>query len=279
MAQGRYLTPAEQAETKRKREERLAREKAQREARAKANRGGLTRSQGSSGGPTYAPTKGGPNRSGKPVAKPSAKGPKNGDTTIKEGHKFVFSNGRWIKVSPSKTAPKVKDYTDASGNTYDGNSGKLKSSATSSAPKSSGSRTSTPAARPAGTQPSKPASNAGMKNQDKDFRGNPNNSRSISATLKDLKEMRANSEARQGKGAQSGGTKYGAKANTSKVDTKAESGYTPKASTSKDYSKASTTNNTSTAYNGKSLLQAVKDREEEKKRKKRLGSTKPGSTY
>jgi hypothetical protein len=31
----------------------------------------------------------------KPAAKPQAKAPNNGDTTIKEGNKFVFNNGQW----------------------------------------------------------------------------------------------------------------------------------------------------------------------------------------
>lgn len=78
------------------------------------------------------------------------------------------------------TKTKVADYNDVQGNTYDGNTGRLKSKvapkpAAKPAPKpSSGGRTyasvSTPTTTASVTE--KPQSNAGMKNQNKDYRGN-----------------------------------------------------------------------------------------------------------
>jgi hypothetical protein len=44
----------------------------------------------------------------KPTSKPEAKGPKNGDTTIKEGHKFVFKDGKWLKATASTPKPAAK---------------------------------------------------------------------------------------------------------------------------------------------------------------------------
>lgn len=42
----------------------------------------------------------------KPATKSTAKGPKNGDTTIKEGNKFVFKDGYWKKAEkPAATKP------------------------------------------------------------------------------------------------------------------------------------------------------------------------------
>jgi hypothetical protein len=131
--------------------------------------------------PQYQGPGGNPNRSGEgqvqqrkpPVAKP----PKNGDTTIKEGHKFVFKNGNWVKAAkptpkpaakPSRTTPSQQTRTSTSNNTV------------------SRASTGKPAPKPAGKVPS---SNAGMKNQDKNFRGNPNRKDSIASTLRELRSM------------------------------------------------------------------------------------------
>lgn len=126
--------------------------------------------------------------------------PKNGDTTIKEGHKFVFKDGNWVKApkqgnhvsrfagardkahaqaknitgeskptpKPSQTTPSQQTRTSTSNNTV------------------SRASTGKPAPKPAGKVPS---SNAGMKNQDKNFRGNPNRKDSIASTLRELRGM------------------------------------------------------------------------------------------
>lgn len=57
--------------------------------------------------PQYQGPGGDPKGSGKGQAqqrKPAeAKPPKNGDTTIKEGNKFVYKDGKWTKVTPTST--------------------------------------------------------------------------------------------------------------------------------------------------------------------------------
>jgi hypothetical protein len=80
------------------------------------------------------------NKYKKLAANPAAN--KNGDTTVKEGHTFVFKDGKWLKKQPT-SKPKVADYNDAQGNTYDGNTGRLKSkvAAKPAAKPSSGGRT------------------------------------------------------------------------------------------------------------------------------------------
>jgi hypothetical protein len=44
----------------------------------------------------------------KAATKPTVKAPKNGDTTIKEGHKFVFKDGKWLKATASTSKPAAK---------------------------------------------------------------------------------------------------------------------------------------------------------------------------
>lgn len=106
--------------------------------------------------------------------------------------------------------PYVATYTDAQGNVYDGNTGRYLRTmsrgaakpspapsasrpSTSSSSRSSGS-TSTP--KPAGKVPS---STAGMKNQDKNFRGNPERQGSIASTLRELRGMGSGRKAAESK--------------------------------------------------------------------------------
>jgi hypothetical protein len=128
----------------------------QREAAAKAAnkpKRGQKGAQTSGGSKTKGDTVGG----AKPISKPTTK-----------------------PATKPTTKPKVADYNDAQGNTYDGNTGRLKSKvapkpAAKPAPKpSSGGRTYASASTPATTASvtEKPQSNAGMKNQNKDYRGN-----------------------------------------------------------------------------------------------------------
>ena len=109
----------------------------------------------------------------------------------------VTPSGRTPKPTkpskPSKPAARVADYKDAQGNTYDGNTGRLKSAAPArpqrpSVRQSSGgnggngggqTRSSGGSSAPATPRSSAPrsttpstSSNAGMKNQDKNYRGN-----------------------------------------------------------------------------------------------------------
>lgn len=65
----------------------------------------------------------------KPTATTTAKPPKNGDTTIKEGNKFVFNNGQW-RLAPKASKPQATPATRPAATTP---------------------------SRPAGTQPSRPA--------------------------------------------------------------------------------------------------------------------------
>jgi hypothetical protein len=156
--------------------------------------------------------------------------PREGDTTIKEGNKFVFKNGSWVKASTDsrthtrtgqgstagRTTPAAKPAAkpnswNRTGNAdveqlrqaqndaiknHPGNKPKPsappKPSGSSSTPpaptRGSGSTSSAskPTPKPAGKVPS---SNAGMKNQDKNFRGNPDRKDSIASTLRELRGM------------------------------------------------------------------------------------------
>ena len=58
-----------------------------------------------------------------------ANAPKNGDVTVKEGNTFIFKDGNWTKPAD------VKNYKDAQGNLYDGNSGQLIKAAPAAAPR------------------------------------------------------------------------------------------------------------------------------------------------
>ena len=129
----------------------------QREAAAKAAnkpKRGQKGAQTSGGSKTKGDTVGG----AKPISKPTTK-----------------------PATKSTTKPKVADYNDAQGNTYDGNTGRLKSKVApkpaakpAAKPSSGGGRTyassSTRTTTASATE--KPQSNAGMKNQNKDYRGN-----------------------------------------------------------------------------------------------------------
>jgi len=104
--------------------------------------------------------------------------PKNGDVTIKEGNRFVYRNGKWIKETEIKEGNRFK---------FDGKTGQYRKAAPEAPakPPQRASATSTPAraSRPA-PAPSRtasrsasapaaprPASDAGMKNQDKNYKG------------------------------------------------------------------------------------------------------------
>jgi len=111
------------------------------------------------------------NRTGKPkpkAAKPASK-TKVADYTDAQGNVYDGNTGR-LK-SASKT--KVADYTDAQGNVYDGNKGHLKKAAS----KPSGSSSEPPAPKPKPPAP-KPAdkvpsgSSKATSKQDKNYRGN-----------------------------------------------------------------------------------------------------------
>lgn len=153
--------------------------------------------------------------------------PREGDTTIKEGNKFVFKNGGWVKASTdsrthtrrgqgSRTKPAAKPaaksdpkanwrgkvgYTDY-GTLRKGQNETIKNHpGNKPAPKPSGSSSNapTPTRRPGNTSSASkptpkpagkvPSSNAGMKNQDKNFRGNPDRKDSIASTLRELRGM------------------------------------------------------------------------------------------
>jgi hypothetical protein len=142
--------------------------------------------------------------------------PREGDTTMKEGNEFVFKNGRWVKVTPasqgsrrnvrSTTAkPKPTNNKPRVANIppSEGTGGKAEtalkygSGAPKPSPKPSPSASKPPAPTRSSTSSSStpkpagkvPASNAGMKNQDKTFRGNPERKDSIASTLRELRGM------------------------------------------------------------------------------------------
>jgi hypothetical protein len=78
-----------------------------------------------------------------------ANAPKNGDVTVKEGNTFTFKDGKWNKHAD------VKNYKDAQGNLYDGNSGQLiKAAPTPAAPLSNAGQRVAPPASPAPQGPS-----------------------------------------------------------------------------------------------------------------------------
>lgn len=122
--------------------------------------------------------------------------PREGDTTMKEGNKFVFRNGKWVKVAPKPAAKKLavgnippSEGTGRKAETtlgYGSGKPKPKPSPVPSTSRSSTSR-STQSASTA-TKP-QPAANAGMKNQDKNYRGNPEKAGSVANTLKELRGM------------------------------------------------------------------------------------------
>jgi len=152
--------------------------------------------------------------------------PREGDTTMKEGNPFVFKNGRWVKATPASqdsrrnvrsTTAKPKPTNNkpqvASIPPSEGTGGKAettlkygkaapkpspKTSPSASKPpaptRSSTSSSSTP--KPAGKVPS---STAGMKNQDKNFRGNPERKDSIASTLRELRGMGSGRKAAESK--------------------------------------------------------------------------------
>lgn len=103
--------------------------------------------------------------------------PKNGDTTIKEGHKFVFKDGNWVK------APKQGNHVSRFASARDKAHAEAKKitgeSKPSPAPSRSSSKPPAPKPKPTATKPAakpaakpSPKSDAGMKNQDKNYRGN-----------------------------------------------------------------------------------------------------------
>jgi len=115
---------------------------------------------------------------------------------VKNDNSISWDNRNKDFVDKSKPTPKsqakakpasVADYKDAQGNTYDGNSGRLKQAKKPANPTPAPARTgssgsggnsggSAPTAPRSSSAPARrsaaPASNAGMKNQDKNFRGN-----------------------------------------------------------------------------------------------------------
>lgn len=136
-----------------------------------------------------------------------ANNPKNGDTKTKEGQKFVFRDGKWVQASNAKPSTGSNQYNAARNRQIEAERERLKGVGNppakpapkpSQATPSQQTRTSTsnntvsrattgkPAAKPAGKVPS---SNAGMKNQDKNFRGNPDRKDSIASTLRELRGM------------------------------------------------------------------------------------------
>lgn len=130
--------------------------------------------------------------------------PREGDTTMKEGNKFVFRNGKWVQAAPKPAVkkPAVGSIPPSEGTgkkaetTLGYGSGKPKPKP-SPAPSTSRSSTSTStqntstAPKPKPKPPAKPqpAANAGMKNQDKNYRGNPEKAGSVANTLKELRGM------------------------------------------------------------------------------------------
>ena len=73
-----------------------------------------------------------------------ANAPKNGDTTVKEGHTFIFKDGKWVKPAS------VADYKDSQGNLYSGDTGEM----IQAAPLSIAAQRVTPPASPAPQGPS-----------------------------------------------------------------------------------------------------------------------------
>jgi hypothetical protein len=155
--------------------------------------------------------------------------PREGDTTMKEGNKFVFKNGRWVKATPASQGsrrnvgrteekpkptnnkPRVANIPPSEGTggkaetdlKYGSGASKPSETTPSKQARTGGSNntvsravTGKPAPKPAGKVP---ASNAGMKNQDKNFRGNPERKDSIASTLRELRGMGSGRKAAESK--------------------------------------------------------------------------------
>jgi len=171
--------------------------------------------------------------------------PREGDTTMKEGNKFVFKNGQWVKATPASQGsrrnaarksdkPNTTNKRPAVGNLSPSEGTGKKAETTlgygSSAPKSTPKPAPKPAAQdaPKPTTPKPipkpaekvPSSNAGMKNQNKDFRGNPNRKDSIASTLSELRSMGSGRKV-EGVGPVASGSDYAKSKNISQAQSDA----------------------------------------------------------
>lgn len=192
--------------------------------------------------------------------------PKNGDVTTKEGNRFVYRNGRWIKETEIKEGNRFK---------FDGKTGQYRKAAPEAPakPPQRTSATSTPAraSRPA-PAPSRtasrsasapaaprPASDAGMKNQDKNYKGSY-----VRDTLRELREMRPGTANK----IKAAGTQAAGKT-TSPGNFTTAADYAPKTKVSAP-EKSDATNQTAAAFGAEKRLAGTKSRisraEEEAKR-------------
>lgn len=182
--------------------------------------------------------------------------PKNGDVTIKEGNRFVYRNGKWIKEIEIKEGNRFK---------FDGKTGQYRK-ADPEAPASRPQRTSAtstpaPASRPApapsrpasrsGSAPAapRPAADAGMKNQDKNYKGSY-----VRDTLRELREMRPGTANK----VKAAGTRAAGKT-TSPGNFTTAAEYAPKTKVSAP-EKSDTTNQVATAFGAEKRLAGTNSR-------------------